>query len=56
MKLEIQSLCDNNTWEIVDLPAGKTPIGCKWVYKVKYKVVGTMERYKARLFAKGFTQ
>lgn len=54
MKLEIQALTDNNTWELVNLPTGKSPIGCKWVYKVKYKADGSIERYKARLMAKGF--
>lgn len=56
MRLEIQALSDNQTWEVVDLPAGKKPIGCKWVYKVKYRADGNVERYKARLVAKGFTQ
>ena len=46
----------NNTWELVDLPAGKRPVGCKWVYTVKYKASGSLERYKARLMAKGYTQ
>jgi len=31
-------------------------VGCRWVYKVKYKVDGTLERYKARWVAQGFTQ
>lgn len=39
----------NHTWTIVELPAGKKPIGCNWVYKIKYKADGTIVRYKARL-------
>ncbi|XP_074327310.1 uncharacterized protein LOC141665234 [Apium graveolens] len=56
MQKEIQALQDNNTWTLVDLPKGKKPIGCKWVYKVKLKSDGSLERCKARLVAKGFTQ
>lgn len=46
----------NNTWVVTDLPKGKKAIGCKWVFKVKLKKDGTLERYTARLVAKGFTQ
>nr|XP_009792974.1 PREDICTED: uncharacterized protein LOC104239923 [Nicotiana sylvestris] len=56
MKLEIASLEENNTWSIVDLPKGKTLIGCKWVFKVKYKLSGEVKRYQARLVAKGYSQ
>ena len=38
------------------LPRGKKPVGCKWVFIVKYKADGTVERYKPRLVARGFTQ
>ena len=38
------------------LPRGKKPMGCKWVFIVKYKADGTVERYKPRLVARGFTQ
>ena len=37
-------------------PRGVLPVGCKWVFNVKYKADGTLERYKARLVAKGYTQ
>ncbi|XP_070013643.1 uncharacterized protein [Nicotiana sylvestris] len=41
---------------LVDLPQGKVPIGCKWVFKVKYKSNGEVVRYKARLLAKCYSQ
>ncbi|MCO5597165.1 hypothetical protein L7F22_051241 [Adiantum nelumboides] len=53
---EISTLDVNQTWEFVPLPEGKKAIGCKWVYKVKHKAVGTIERYKARVVAKGCAQ
>ncbi|KAL8110513.1 hypothetical protein AgCh_026291 [Apium graveolens] len=56
MNKEIQALIENNTWELVDLPKGKKAIGSKWVYKVKLKADGSLERCKARLVAKGFNQ
>ena len=56
MAAEIATLESNKTWSLTSLPPHKRAIGCKWVYRVKYKADGTMERYKARLMAKGFTQ
>ncbi|XP_055807046.1 uncharacterized protein LOC129875845 [Solanum dulcamara] len=56
MKEEIQALEDNHTWKLVSLPPGKHPIGCRWVYKVKFRADGQIERYKARLIAKGYNQ
>ncbi|CAN1342859.1 Retrovirus-related Pol polyprotein from transposon TNT 1-94 [Linum perenne] len=56
MESELESLHKTNTWSLVPLPSDKKPIGCKWVFKVKYKADGSIERYKARLVAKGYTQ
>jgi len=56
MQQEVQALHANKTWSLVPPPAHKRPIGCKWVFKIKYNPNGTIDRYKARLVAKGFSQ
>ncbi|KAJ3699335.1 hypothetical protein LUZ61_003040 [Rhynchospora tenuis] len=56
MKSEIDALERNNTWTVENLPPGKTAIGCKWVYRIKYHAYGKIERYKARLVALGNRQ
>nr|CAD1820262.1 unnamed protein product [Ananas comosus var. bracteatus] len=56
MAKEIQALETNQTWSLEHLPPDKKPIGCKWVYKIKYRADGSIERYKARLVVKGYTQ
>ena len=56
MTAEIVAFEANQTWTLTPLLVGKKPIGCKWVYKIKYKADGLVETYKARLVAKGFTQ
>jgi hypothetical protein len=54
--LEYNTLVENGTWEIVELPPGKKAIGSRWVWKIKYHSDGTIERYKARVVAKGYLQ
>ena len=56
MNEEIKSMKDNDVWDLVPLPEGVKPIGCKWIFKTKRDLKGDVERYKARLVAKGYTQ
>lgn len=56
MEVEYYSLQKNHTWVLSDLPLGKKPISCKRVYKVKYKVDETLDKYKACLVARGLSQ
>jgi hypothetical protein len=56
MKEELDALHKNHTWDLVNLPQWKSVVGCKWVYKIKTCSDGTVDRYKARLVARGFTQ
>ncbi len=56
MREEYDSLMINNTWTLEPLPAGRKPLSCKWVIKIKQDANGEVERYKARLVARGFTQ
>lgn len=51
---EMQAIKKNNTWDAVHRPKDKVPVGCKWVFSVKYKVDGSIEQYNARLVAKGY--
>ncbi|GKC85809.1 ribonuclease H-like domain-containing protein [Tanacetum coccineum] len=56
MNEEMHALYENKTWIMTDLPVERKPIGSKWVFRIKYKSNGEVERYKVRLVAKGFDQ
>ena len=56
MQAEFDSIMKNDTWELVDCPAQRKAIGTKWVWKVKHKSDGTLEKFKARLVAQGYSQ
>ena len=53
---EIESIMQNHTWELVDLPPGCKPLGYKWIFKRKMKADGSIDKYKARLVVKGYRQ
>jgi hypothetical protein len=53
---KLDSIEDNNTWELVDLPVGHKPIGIKWVYKLKKNASGEIVKHKARLVAQGYVK
>lgn len=56
MKEELAALVEKNTWSIIPLPKGKHVVGSRWIYKIKFNSDGSINRYKARLVAQGFTQ
>ena len=53
---EVESILQNHTWELVDLPPGSKPLGYKWIFKKKMKADGSIDKYKARLVIKGYKQ
>lgn len=56
MSVEIHALLSNGTWFLVPHSPSMNVLGCKWVFKIKQKVDGTIERYKARFVAKGYQE
>jgi histone deacetylase 1/2 len=54
--LLILLLSRNHTWDLIEQLSDVNIIGCKWVYKLKHKPYGSIERYKARLVAKRYNQ
>nr|GEW77727.1 zinc finger, CCHC-type [Tanacetum cinerariifolium] len=53
---EIGSIIENNTWVLSDLSPGCKPLGCKWIFKMKMKFDGTIDKFKSRLVIQGFRQ
>lgn len=56
MNLELDAFEKNCTWEITELPPQRKAIGCKWLYKTKFKPDGSIDKYKARLVVLGCRQ
>jgi len=56
MEAEIDAIERNNTWELTRLPKGGKNVGVKWIFKTKFKEDGEVDKHKAHLVAKGYTQ
>jgi hypothetical protein len=56
MTEEYQSIMKNDVWVIVPRSEGKSVVTSKWIYKIKYEVDGSVEKYNARFVARGFSQ
>ncbi|CAI7794822.1 unnamed protein product [Closterium sp. NIES-53] len=56
MEIELKSIEENGTWELVELPEGRKAITSKWLFKIKSDANGNIEHYKSRLVAKGYQQ
>ena len=53
---EYQLIMKNDVWDVVPRPEGKSMVTSKWIYKIKHATDGSIEKYKARFMARGFSQ
>jgi len=56
MQEEYSSIMKNDVWEVVPRPEGKSVVTSRWLYKVKHAADGSIEKFKARFVARGFSQ
>jgi len=56
MQDELRALQSNSMWTLVPYCSSVNVVGSCWVYKIKRRADGSIDRYKARLVARGFTQ
>jgi hypothetical protein len=56
MMEEYQSIMKSDVWEVVPRPEGRSVVTSKWIYRIKHAANGSIERYKARFVARGFSQ
>ena len=53
---EYQSIMKNDVWDVVPRQKGKLVVTSKWIYKIKHDADGSIEKYKERFVARGFSQ
>ena len=53
---EYQTIMKNNVWDVIPRLEGKSVVTSKWIYKINHAVDGSIEKYKARFMAHGFSQ
>ena len=56
MQEEYSSITKNDVWEVVPRPEGKSVVTSRWLYKIKHVADGSIEKFKARFVARGFSQ
>ena len=56
MNMEIESIENNDSWKLTDLPADGKKIRVKWIFKTKLNENGEIDSYKAMLVPKGYAQ
>ena len=56
MEAEFEALQANKTWILVPRPPSTNIVGSKWIFKTKFRPDGSVDKYKERLVARGFTQ
>ena len=53
---EYQSIMENDVWDVFPRPEWKSVVTSKWIYKIKHATDGSIEKYKARFVARGFSK
>ena len=53
---EYSSIMKNNVWDVVSRPEGKSVVTSRWLYKIKHATDGSIEKFKAKFVARGFSQ
>ena len=55
MMEEYNSIMNNDVWEVVPRPEGKSVVTSRWLYKIKHVADANIEKYKAQFVARGFS-